>query len=178
MWRKRVARGFGRAAEQLPHQQSSVHLHLRGQFVAEEWFEQEVQLLRLAEPLDSRIAKADALFLGFGDQRDIGLGGKRHADAGPMNCCAELCPRMDMDDNTVLHEGHMRRIGIDVAGRRGVAADIVAPLWAIEELRPQGTFKSLRRYLYFNRRGGASCEEQKRKKDEQTKRESAHMLQA
>ena len=47
--------------------------------------QEEVQLFGLAESLDRGIAKADALFFGLGDQRDIGVGGEGDADAGPVN---------------------------------------------------------------------------------------------
>ncbi len=61
--------------------------------------EHEVQLLRLAEPLDARIAEADALLFGLGNQRNVGLGGEGDADARSVNGGAELRFGVYMNDD-------------------------------------------------------------------------------
>ena len=79
-----------------------------------------------------------------------------------------------LDDDTVLHERHMWRVGVDVAGRCGIAADVVASLRAIEELRPQGAFEGLWRNPHLNCRSHTDRERQKRNEDEQTKERLPH----
>ena len=52
--RKGVACGFGRAAEELTHQDGCVDFHLCGDLAAQEGREDEVQLPGFTEALDSR----------------------------------------------------------------------------------------------------------------------------
>lgn len=132
--REGVACGFGRASEELTHQDGCVDLHLCRDFVAEEGREYEVQLAGFAEAFDSRVAKSDALLFGFGDERDVGVGGERDAEAGAVNGGSELRFRVNMDDDAILYEGDVGRFCVNVAGRGGVSADVVAALWAVEEL--------------------------------------------
>ncbi len=156
--RERVAGGFGRAAEKLTHQDGCVDLHLRGDLVAQEGREDEVQLSGLAEPFDPRIAKSDALFLGFWDERDVGVGGERDAEADSANRGAELRLGVNANDDAVLHESDVGRLGIDVAGRGGVATDVVAALRAIEELGAQRALEGLGGDLDLDRGGRAGLQ--------------------
>jgi len=79
---------------------------------------------------------------------------------------------MNTDDDAVLHKGYVRRFGVDVTGGVGIAADVVAPLGTVEELRLECAFESLGRHFYFDRESGASGREQKRKREEQAKERS------
>jgi hypothetical protein len=81
---------------------------------------------------------------------------------------------MNTDDDAVLYEGYVRRLGIDIAGRTGVAPDVIAALRTVEELRLERTFQSLGRHLYFDRRGGTKGREQKSKGEEHTDGQTTH----
>src|SRR6266550_7545511 len=81
---------------------------------------------------------------------------------------------MNTDDDAVLHKGYVRRFGVDVAGRVGVAPEVIAALRTIEELCLERAFQSLSRYLYFDRGGGTNGREQKSKGKKQTEERSGH----
>jgi hypothetical protein len=69
---------------------------------------------------------------------------------------------MDVDHDAVLVEGDPRRIGIDIAGRVRIAAEIVTPLGAIEELSFEGAFERLGGDTDFNGAGRENGSKQKR----------------
>jgi len=174
--REGVASGFGRATEELTHQDSCVNLHLCGYLVAEERREDEVELTGFAEALDSCVAKTDALLFGFGDERDVGVGGERDAEAGAADGGTELRFRVNVDDDAILDEGDVGRLGVDVAGRGGVSADVVTALWAVEELGAKCALQCLRGDFDLDGRGRAGCREQKSQGKQQVELGSAHVV--
>jgi len=144
--------------------------------VAEEGREDEVQLAGFAEAFDSRIAKSDAFFFSFGDERDVGVGGERDAEAGAADGGSELRFRVNVDDDAILDEGDVGRLGVDVAGRGGVSADVVTALWAVEELGAKCALQCLRGDFDLDCRGRAGCREQKSQGKQQVELGSAHVV--
>jgi hypothetical protein len=67
----------------------------------------------------------------------------------------------------------VRSFSIDITSRVGVAANVVAPPGAIEELCLERAFQSLGRHFYFDR-GGVSGRKKKRRGEEQTEKQSVH----
>jgi hypothetical protein len=118
--------------------------------VAEEGLEEKIELFGFAEPFDTCIPKADALFFSLRNKRDIGVGGEGDADARAMEGSTELCFGMDVDDDTVIDEGDVGGFGVDVTGRRRSAANVIAALRPVEELSAQSAFKGLGGHPDFN----------------------------
>ena len=96
----------------------------------------------------------------------------------PMQCPVdggtELRLGVDANDDAVLHEGDVRRFGVDVAGRRGITTDVIASLGPVEELGPEGAFERLGRDPDLDRGGWARGRQQKRNEEQQTKGEPVH----
>src|ERR1700678_1738243 len=79
-----------------------------------------------------------------------------------------------MDDDAVLHKGYVRRFGIDITGGGSVASNVIAPLWAVEELRPQRAFDGLGRDAYLDCGGKPASRRQKCKGESNTNGDSVH----
>jgi hypothetical protein len=172
--RERVAGRLGRVAEELAHEGGGVDLHLCGDLVAKEGLEEKVEFSGFTEPFDTCIPKADALFFGLGDERDVGVGGERDADAGSVEGSAELCFGMNVDDDAVLDEGDVWGFRVDVTGRSRSAADIVTALRPIEELSTQSAFEGLGRDSDFNCTSRMSSGREKCNAEKQAKGEPVH----
>src|SRR5206468_12049451 len=93
------------------------------------------------ELLDAGVVKAHGLAFGFGDEGDVGLGGERDAEAGAADSLAQTGAGVDVDDDAVVFEGDGGVFGEDEAGGGGVALDVVAGVWAGEELGAEGALE-------------------------------------
>jgi hypothetical protein len=163
-----VAGGGGGVDEEFAHEVGGVHLHLGGEFAGEEGDEQEVEFAVVGEALDAGVAEADGFALGLRDEGDVGIGGHGDSDTRSVDGGPELGAGVDVDDDAVVLEGDVGVVGVDVAGRMGVAAHVVAAIGSVEELCAEGALEGLGGDLDLD--GASGCggqEEGTRQKVEQ-----------
>src|ERR1700734_1012884 len=93
-----------------------------------------------------------------------------------MNRRPQLRLRVHPNDDPVLHERHMRRLGIHVTSGIRVTAKLVATLRSIEKLRLERALERLRRNPYLNRRSIIQNTKRYREQKQQTNQKSNHVL--
>src|SRR6185437_10196860 len=123
--------------------------HLLRQLAGEEWHEEEVQLARLTQMLDARIAKADRLAHAVRKHRHIAFSIERNAEAGSVQTRAQLRMCLHMHDDAIAVETHLRVLCVGVARRSGLAAKVIAAVLR-EELLVQRPLQRLWRDVQFN----------------------------
>jgi len=67
-----VSGGCGGALKRRPEQVGGIHLHGRRDLVAQEWGQEEVELLTVTDAIHAGIAKADRFAVTDWGERDLG----------------------------------------------------------------------------------------------------------
>ena len=129
-----------RLRECLPQQVCGIELHLLGQLAVEKGNQEDIQLLRCIQVLDTNIAKTDGLALSVRREGDIGLGAQTHPKARAADARTQLGVCLEVDPHTIIVECHLRVFRVDIAGRARLALDVVAAVSG-KELLVECAFK-------------------------------------
>ncbi len=115
--------------------------------------------------LDAGVAEADGLALRVGDDRDVGLGGKAHAEAVAADFGAQFGACLDVDEDALVLEADLRVLRVSITTAVTFAAKIVASVSRGEELFVEGALERLGGDFDLNGAGGEGRRERHKGKD-------------